>query len=365
MGAIGRERARASLALAAVLVAASACGRKRLVPAESAPVVTATIDAALDEAAPVVVEAAAILGEEPPIIRPASRLDDHSSDRRIRVRRLVYRFVVHPSWSLGGGRPELLPPTGELTVDMAGGRLRARFVGTGFPVDDGAEVRMRSDLPGVYVFDASGGKPVGTGQMAAWFQAGPGARTVELTVRTSADDDPTTIDLVCRFFGEWAGTSIASVRRSCGADGLPIRFRFGPYQVDRTAEAWIDMAESGLRADHLDPPRGLVHQRTIRFHTPEELRFLTPSKEEPLEHRRRAGDPELVVTDGLVAENRTGARVLVTVDGVALGWLDPGERASFEGIPPGGHLVGGMLPLGGVTQRSYRFGLPAFYALQR
>lgn len=363
------KRARIAPHLGLVVVVAWACacdcGPKPLVPAESAPVTAAATPDASSATSPVMVEEATITGDHRNVIRLASRLDEHTGNRPIRVKRLVYRFVVHPSWSLGNGRPELLAPTGELTVDVAGGRLRARFVGSGFPVDDGSEVRMRSDLPGVYVFDASGGRPVGTGQMAAWFQSGPGARTVELVVRTSAEDDPTTIDLVCRFFGEWAGTSISAVRRSCGADGLPVRFRFGPYRVERTAEAWIDRPERALRADHLDPPRGLVHRETVFFHTRDELALLSASTEEPPDRRRRRDEPEVVVTDGLMVENRTGARAMVTVDGVALGWLDPGLRASFEGIPAGGHLVGGMLPLGGVAKRSYHFELPGFLILQR
>lgn len=353
------------LAALAALLEASGCGRRRVVPAESAPLTGERAPAAPSPVAPVIVEEATITGDRRVVIRPAARLDEHDGDRPVRVKRLVYRFVPHLPWSLGNGRTELLPPTGELTIDVAGGRLRARFVGNGFPVDDGSEVRLRSDMPGVYVFDAAGGRPEGTGQLAAWFQSGPGARTVELKVRTSAQDEPTTIDLVCRFFGEWAGTSIAAVRRSCSADGLPVRFRFGPYQVERTAEAWIDVPERALRADHIDPPRNLVHVRRVDFHTREELGLIAPSPEEPLEHRRRPDEPEVVVTDGLATENRTGARVLVVVDGVALGWLDPGERATFEGIPAGGHLVGGMMPLGGVTKRSYRYPLPGFFVLQR
>ncbi len=340
----------------------AACGRAPLRRAESAPASAPVVDAG---ASNVVIPGDQLEVAPSPTVVAAPRVDDRASTTEVQVRRLVYRFELRVGWLYGGGRADLLAPTGELYVDVAGGRLRARFVGNGWPVDDGSEVRMRSDQPGVYVFDARGGRYVGTGQLAAWFQGGPGTRNVEMTVRTRASGEATTTDMVCRLFGEWAGTSVATVRRTCVADGLPVRFQFGPYRGERTAEATIYLPEHQLRADHLEPPRGLVHLPSVSFHTDEELARIQPMREEPAVHRAPPGEQLEPVTSGLLAENRTAARVLVTVDGVALGWLDPGARQAYPSLPAGGHRVGAMLPLGGRGSRAVAHLLPAHVLLTR
>jgi hypothetical protein len=298
-------------------------------------------------------------------IEPASRSDDHVSPTPVRVRRLVYRFFPRLPWGLGPGRPDLLPPTGELRIDISGPRLRARFVGNGFPVDEGAEVRLRSDLPGTYVFDGLGGRPYGTGQLAAWFQAGPGASGVELTVRESSPDDPIVVDMVCRLFGEWAGASIAAVRRSCASDGMPMKMMFGLYRVDRTAEATIEIPERAMRADHVDPPHGLSHLVSFAFHEPSVLARFVPDDDPPEQYVPRGTVP-VVVTEGLRVENHTGARVMVTVDGVAVGWLDSGsEPLVLTGLRPGGYMVGGVMPLGGRACRTRMYEAPSNVVLER
>lgn len=359
----GHVRLTALFVAASLVIGASACGDPPLRPAEAAPASAAPSDTAPD--AEVVIPGESLVGSPEVTVLPAARVDEHATTTEVRVRRLVYRFELRVGWLYGNGRSDLLSPTGELYVDVAGGRLRARFVGNGWPVDDGSEVRMRSDRPGVYVFDARGGRPVGTGQLAAWFQGGPGARSVEMTVRTRAVDDAATIDMVCRLFGEWAGTSIAAVRRTCASDGLPVRFQLGPYRGERTAEAVVYLPEHQLRADHLEPPRGLVHHASVGFHTDEEIARIEPMRDEPQTRRPRAGEALETVARGLLVENRTGARVLVTADGVALGWLDPGARHAYPTLPDGGHRIGAMLPLGGRGTPAFAYALPAHVVLTR
>lgn len=352
--------------LLAVVLVASGCSRCAPPPVEPPPPPLDEAPATSPPSAPETVVVHALTPDAPDyVIEPAFRPDD-AGNVMVRARRLVYRFTVRLPWGLGQARSDIATPTGELRVDVAGKRLRAQFVGTGFPVDEGSEVRMRVDLPGTYVFDGRGGRPVGTGQLAAWFQSGPGARGVEMTVRDSAPDETVVVDLVCRLFGEWAGASIASVRRTCGADGLPTRMTFGPYRVERTAEAVIELPERSMRADDRDPPEGLTHVVSTRLHAAETLARLSPSVDDPPERRPRAGEPPVVVTNGVRIENRTGARVLIAIDGVALGWVDPGAPPIvYEGMPPGGYVIGAMMPLGGSASYGRAYRLPTRVILER
>lgn len=345
--------------------ALGACARERF---EAAPVAAASRETSqeADSVRDLVVVAATVPGSARGVIEPAPRIDEYATAAPVRVRRFIYRFVVRVPFWLGHGRSDIVPPSGELRVDVGGPRLRAQFVGNGFPVDENSEVRMRSDVPGTYVFDARGGRYMGTGQLASWFQSGVGARTLEFGVRVSAPDDPVVVDMVCRLFGEWAGTSIAAVRRACSADGMPIRMTFGPYLVDRTAEATIEVPARTLRADHLDPPVGLTHTANHLFHSAEMLGRLEGHIDNVTLPRLPPGETRIEVSDGLLVENRTGARVLLVVDGIGLGWLDSGtEPVPVHGIPGGGYLVGAMLPLGGTAARARGTMIPAHMVFGR
>lgn len=292
---------------------------------------------------------------------PASHVDERASPSPIRVRRLVFRFEIRVPWGLGAGQSEIPTPTGELTVDLAGPRLRARFSGQGFPVDEGAEIRMRVDEPGTYVVDGKGGRPLTTGQLASWFQGGIGPRVTEMRVRTRAEEERETVDFVCRLFGEWAGSSMYNVRRTCASDGLPTRFYFGSYHVERTAEVWLTMPERALRADHLDVPT-LRHEPSVVFHDRIMRERVHPSSDDPPNRRPEPEAPE--VTDGVLVESQLVTRALVTVSGVPIGWLDPGARAHFDGIATGGYVISALMPLGGSAAIARAYELPRFVVLR-
>lgn len=349
-------------AVVGVLAALTACSHDPVVPAPPLP--PAESPRALPEPESVVVDGAS-LATAPVEIEPALHRDEFVSGGEVRVRRIIYQVNPVVTWALGYGNTELLAPTGEIVLDISGSRLRARFQGTGLAADDGSEIRLRADEHGTYVFDGRGGRSVGTGQLAAWYQDGPGARGVEFKLRQAVPDDAHTIELVCRFFGEWAGASIASVRRACGSLGLPTKFRFGPYRIDRTAETVVYLPETALRSDEREPPRGLRHESVVQFFEPRALARLAPTIDDVPERRLRPGEVRPTVDEGMTVENRTGARVLVTIDGVALGWLDPSETTHFSGMPPGGYWVGAMFPLGGIASRRRAHRLPAYVVLER
>ena len=87
------------------------------------------------------------------------------------ARRVVYRVTLWVPRSLGVADDDVPSPTAELFVDVSQDRLRARFAGS-WPVPAGSEVRLRRDEPGVYVFDGEGGRSLGPGQLAQWFEGG-------------------------------------------------------------------------------------------------------------------------------------------------------------------------------------------------
>jgi len=364
-GGDARPRGGVVFAVATLALVGSACAGCSREPVASAPPLPVEPSAHPIPPPSTVFVDGAELSDAPIEIEPAFHRDDTVTRSEVRVRRIIYRFVPIVTYVLGPGREDFAPPTGELFIDIAGSRMRARFVGTGFPVDENSEVRMRADEHGTYIFDGRGGRPVGTGQLAAWFQSGPGASGVELKLRQGVPDDPHTIELVCRLFGEWAGASIAAVRRTCAASGLPTKFKFGPYSVQRTAESIVYLPESALRSDELEPPRHLRHAEEVQFFEARALAQLVPSEEDPPELRMAPNETRQHVDDGMLVENRTAARVLVTIDGIALGWLDPSRSMHVTGMPPGGYRVGAMLPLGGVASRTHAYLLPAHIVLGR
>ena len=84
--------------------------------------------------------------------------DSENSDELAGVTRLVYRVRFDIPSSFRDRPPPVVAPAGELHVDVGEARMRARFVGPGWPVQEGSEVRLRTDLPGVYLFDGHGGR---------------------------------------------------------------------------------------------------------------------------------------------------------------------------------------------------------------
>lgn len=285
-----------------------------------------------------------------PRVMPAFVPDEgFAASEAVPARRLVYRVALRVLPMLGERRHAFGRPSAELVVDVSETRLRARFEGAGWPVAVGSEVRLRSDQPGVYAFDGDGGRPLGPGQMAAWFEGGRVRRYPSVHLRTPpAEEQVGPGPLVCRLLAEWANHPTDSLERRCGEGGAPVAFRLGPWRADRTADVAVRRPGSALRADHLDPPE------------------LPRDTDAPLLEPRLAArvPPVFAFADAepgphaLTVHNGGRARSLVVVGGAAVGWVDPGATAAFEGWAPGMYQVGALRPLGAPVKRAERVRIP-------
>ena len=284
--------------------------------------------------------------------------DDHyAGSDPVEARRLVYRVLLHVPRSLGEPPPTVPSPAAELHVDVSADRLRARFVGAGWPVEAGTEVRLRGDRTGVYVFDPQGGRPLAPGQMAEWFQGGPPGRD-PTTVRLRPpppQEDVGSGALVCALLAEWSGQEREALVRRCGERGPPAMFRLGPWRAERTADVPVELPRSAVRADDESPPRPVVDSLSRAFVEPGLLARLEP-KRNRLNTSVVDDDPP---AEGLRVRNSSRTRIVITGHGIPIGWLDPGAEATFVGLRPGQHLIAGLRPLGQLAARPRGVIVPA------
>ncbi len=285
--------------------------------------------------------------------------DSFGSSEPVEARRLVYRVELRVPRSLGDAPATVRPPAAELHVDVSADRLRARFAGAGWPVEAGAEIRLRGDERGVYVFDPSGGRPLAPGQMAEWFQGGPPGRDPAIVrVRPPPPQENTgSGELVCALLAEWSGQPWEALARRCADRGPPAQFRVGPWWAERTADVPVELPRSALRADHEGPPRPVVDSDSRAFMEPALLGRLEPS-------RRRRGpgaedDLEPPPAEGLAVHNTSPTRVVVTASGVPIGWVDAGAAAIFVGLRDGQHVIAAIRPLGQLAGRPRGVQIPA------
>jgi hypothetical protein len=305
---------------------------------------------------PVVDEAAAREDDdepEPPIVRAPEPDDAYASDDPVPARRYVYRVQLRFPGMLE--EAPFASSAAELFVDVSEDRLRARFVGPGWPVEAGSVVRLRGHTPGVYLFERAGARSIGPGAMAAWYEGGPRMRTrpvlavrreVPRPGRRGAPPRPVPPGaLVCALLAEWTNELRENVIRRC-QHGAPVGFRVGPWHADRTADVPVELPRRALRADEADPPARVVRTTSRAFLEPsalvhvEEMQRPPPHLPRQDEHR----PPE-----GLEFVNEGNARVLVTVESVAIGWVDPHESGLFIGLRPGTYRVAALRPLGAVV----------------
>jgi hypothetical protein len=343
--------------LTACSLAASACGRT---PASAAdqphPVPAATtiseaaeakfVDAGnwaahvgpmLDQPA----RAAAALTPAAAAVHAAVMSDDsEDSDEPVLTGRLVYRvrFGVPPSFR--DRRANVIAPAGELHVDISRTRLRARFVGPGWPVPEGSELRLRADLPGIYLFDSAGGRSLGAGQLAAWFE-GQGSAKPLITFAAILRDwgkhaaGPLSGDMICALLAEWSNERREALAYRCHDDSLPPGFRIGPWSAELTAVVPLSVPRRNLRADDADPPRLPPRRPPGSMLEASAIAGLVPSRALP-------GPPDAK----LVVSNLSPTRVLMIAQGVPLGWVDAGDTLTVGGFAPGFYRIGGVRPLG-------------------
>ena len=213
-------------------------------------------------------------------MRPAVIGDrSEASDELVTARRLVYRvgFVVPPGFR--GRRSPVNPSAAELEVDLSRDRLRARFVGPGWPVEHGSEVRLRADVPGVYLFDGDGGRSLGPGELASWFEGrASGSRSRVRVRRESAKRTAGPSEPICLLLAEWTAQAREDIARRCSGGSIPPGFAFGPWRGELTAMVPLQLPRSALRADHVDGPDPIARARHGLALGREALARIEPSK---------------------------------------------------------------------------------------
>lgn len=277
-----------------------------------------------------------------PRVVPAFSTDrDYAGDNPIQARRVVYRVTLRVPRNLGSGHSGIPTPPAELYVDVSRDRLRARFIGPGWPVPPGSEVRLRSDEPGGYIFDDEGGHPLGPGQLARWFEGGRLRREASVRIEippTREQSGPGA--LICRLVAEWSEVAPDVLARRCGEGGAPPSFRVGLWRAERTADVGVQLPASALRADHRDPPQAIPPAPSRAFLSLPmmgRLRAIRGARGEPAED---------APSEGLIVENTSPARMIVTIGGTPVAWVESGRSAHLLGIPRGSYPVGAMRPLG-------------------
>jgi hypothetical protein len=323
-----------------------------------------------DPAPPPIAEGATIttttMGEPPVAIIPAAAEDDEfASEAPVTARRYVYRVSMVVPSGLGSQSDRIALPAAELFVDVSHDRVRARFAGPGWPVPAGSEVRLRRDRPGVYVFDAAGGRPLEPGLMADWFEGGhvtrrgPPLRIIPFFGPMRAEaraDEEAPGELVCALLAEWAGEPRENWMRRCER-GAPFLWRLGFWRGEQTAGVPVDLPRASLRADHTDPPPEIPAQTSRAFLEPAALGRIGQ-----LAHHEIAPVAD-APAEGLAVENESATRAIVTVQGVAIGWVDAGARGLFVGLAPGAYEVGAIRPMGAVVQRGRAVLVPAHHSI--
>ncbi len=282
---------------------------------------------------------------------PAAAVDTaYDSDEEIDARRFVYRVRVEVPSVLGEPSGEVETAAAELFVDVGAERVRVRFTGPGWPAL--GEVRLRGDSPGGYVFDAHGGRPLLPGELAAWFEGGPPRAGPILMARRDpalrGATDPGPGMLICALLSEWDGEPRENVMRRC-ATGAPLSFRVGYWRGERMADVTVSTARRELRADHEVPPPPVPYANSGTFLEASALARLSPRSTHPPEPTDDGLGAQ--PTEGLEVANQSDARILVIVDGVAVGWVDAGAVGHFLGLQAGVHDVAAMRPLGAVVMR--------------
>lgn len=355
------------LPVLAVLLGVTACDCNRRGPTEaSAP--TADPGAA-DAPEPEPPEPAQPIAPSPTSARAAREGDDAwpiadapledeawAGNEPVEARRLVYRVHLYVPPVLGEAPPTIPDAAAELFVDASEERLRARFVGPGWPVEAGSQVRLRRGEPGVYVFDARGGRSLPPGELAEWFQGGPAGRDPALVRvrRPPPQENPGTGDIVCALLAEWSGQERETLMRRCG-DGPPAMFRLGPWWAERTADVPVELPRAALRADHLGPPRRIAETESRAFMEPALLGRLEPE-------RARGEDEEPsddAPPEGIRVRNDSSTRIVVTAHGLPIGWVDPDAEGHFVGLVRGKHVIAAMRPLGQLAYRPRGVHVPA------
>jgi hypothetical protein len=267
----------------------------------------------------------------------------YESSEPVPIRRVVYRVSISVPPGLREANPPLLPSSGELHLDLSENRLRARFLGSVWPIDEGSELRLRADTPGVYLYDGEGGRPLSRGQLASWFLGDEISPFRRGSLAIQRDTGPTVegpAEMVCALLAEWTASPREETARQCAGGAVPLRFRFGIFRADLTAIVPMNVPRSQLRADAVGLPRAFTSSRVRLLRDAREIGKLSPRKHPELAPIP-AGPPG---SASLRATNHGATRTLVVVAGVPIAWLQPGAAAELVGFDPGYYRVGWVRP---------------------
>lgn len=273
------------------------------------------------------------------------------SDEPVAVRRLVYRATIELPQGVRVAHSPVSSSPSELHLDVGIDRLRGRFVGPSWPVDDGSEVRLRADVPGVYMFDGAGGRPLAPGHLASWFNGDEGEQFVRQPVRLRAEPGPSAegpSELVCALIAEWTAQPRQALENWCAGGVLMHRFQFGIWSFDLTAIVPMTLSRAQLRADSVGLPRPLASSRVRSLLETRDIERLAPINLRPAANTGVTALPPIDAgppgSGVLRAENRGLTRLLVVVQGVPLAWLQPRAATEFTGFTPGYYRVSALRP---------------------
>jgi hypothetical protein len=281
------------------------------------------------------------------VVRPDFSPDtEFTDDTPVEAHRVIYRFRTNVPAMFGRGIESVPRAATELLLLVTPDRIRAQFSGPAWPVHAESEVRVRGDRPGAYVFDGAGGRPLGPGQMAHWFDGGPPRRHVRVWLRIDEARSEADIgSMICRFLAEWTSSSVDALTAQCSG-GVPRWIRIGPYVGDRTADVEVMVQRRQLRADHEEPPEPIAGPTSWLYHTPATYRRMAPRPRPPARIEQPEPPADL---RGLRVQNLGSVRMVVTLDGTPLGSVDAGAEVDFPDVPDGVFMVGGMRSLGGLA----------------
>jgi hypothetical protein len=197
------------------------------------------------------------------------------------------------------------------------------------------------------VFDGSGGRPLGPGQFAAWFNGGPldHRRPGIRIVMPQPEEQIGPGNLVCRLVAEWSNQSTDEVLTRCGPGGTPRLFRVGPWLAERTADVAVRRSRRALRADHEAPPEPIEPRPSHAFLTRAMLARIEGRPPPRVPPRDLPPPPD----EGILVRNDGPCRNVVVVNGVPIGYVDAGATGHFRAVMAGVYRIGAMRPLGWVT----------------
>ncbi len=267
-------------------------------------------------------------------VKRAHVIDEgYASTRMIPIERVVYRVIMRPR--LGQTSLRSMHTPAELRLDLSTDRLRAQFIGEGWPLHSDAEIRLRRDATGTYIVDAKGGRPLAEGRLATWFAgkmqrgpvhaalSSPGRATKTLPQRA----------LICALIAEWSNHSRLAFKADCGRGSIPTSFQIGSWYAHRTARIKLSVPRNSMRADHYHASMKNTGNYRASAVASNQLKQLHPNPGEgALSTLKRHGQPCTV-------QNMTSRRLMIFINQMRIGWLDAKRHVALDGLSPGHYTI--------------------------